>query len=90
MPKMRIKKEFFLIVVGIILVFVMGNVLTLEPEIQAELIQGQDCQIAHGEYYLLIEANYNPLPVNSPNGTFTVTFIPTSPELLFDVTVKLS
>ncbi|MHA1971444.1 MAG: hypothetical protein ACTSW1_00545 [Candidatus Hodarchaeales archaeon] len=86
----RIRKEMFLAVIGIIIVVVMVNVLTLEPEIQPELIEGKDCQLEHGEYFLVFEVNYDQLPINSTNGTFSISFIPTSDELEFDASTELT
>jgi hypothetical protein len=86
---MTITKISLISIFSLVSILFIGSVVQVEPEIESELILGEDCETYHGGYYLEIDSVVDPFPPQSSNTNFIVILMPTSSELIFNATLTL-
>jgi hypothetical protein len=86
---MAVVKISLISIFSLISLLFIGSVLQVEPEIESELILGEDCETYHGGYYLEIDSVVDPFPPQSSNTNFVVNLRPASSELIFNATLTL-
>ncbi len=82
-------KTPLLIILGLSSLLAISTVVTIESNYSTRLIQGEDCTTYHNDYLLDLHSTLEASDESKNNGSFSIIFSPTAPEMIFTAEVIL-